>query len=81
MSTPNRRCHADRRGTKPPPPRDVSKGAHRPGRRSTPKAWAHVAQRKARDNWPPRKIAKFLDVPLYEVRQVLAAQPRRTGAR
>lgn len=36
-------------------------------------AWAEVARKRARRNWPVRKIAKSLDVSVDDVKRVLAA--------
>jgi hypothetical protein len=36
-------------------------------------SWAEVARKRARHNWPVRKIAKSLDVSVEDVKRVLSA--------
>lgn len=47
----------------------------RAGGRSNAASWAFLAHRKSKSGWSDRKIAKFLGLPLREVRAVLAADP------
>ena len=51
--------------------REAKRNARGRARRSASKSWRHVVERKLRENWQPRKIAKFLGRPLPEVRAVI----------